>query len=144
VAEGECTACHLSHAGKLDGLLPEPPGRLCVSCHGDIGEKIEAPAAHVPAAEGGCLDCHQAHESELETLLASSVPGQCLDCHDGESDDFRRLHLGLEGSQIDCRKCHDAHGAPLEGLMLQVQHGPFEDRSCAACHVEAESAGEGE
>ena len=38
-----------------------------------------------------------------------------------------------------CTGCHDPHGSASAGLIRAIEHEPFADRECDACHEEGQS-----
>jgi hypothetical protein len=67
-------------------------------------------------------------------LLKTAPDKLCGTCHKGDGPRFSKVHSGMNPSGKSCLSCHDPHGAPAKGLLYPVQHVPFKQGSCKACH----------
>lgn len=133
-AEEDCLSCHSFE--KADGktavkLSGEMPG-LCLTCHDSLTAAAEGklPAPHAPVAD--CASCHKPHASDEKHLLKASARQICAECH--SADDVNKGHA-IPVSRSDCLTCHLPHGGDAKGFLAgSVRHGPFQEKSCGACH----------
>lgn len=131
VQKGECTACHAPHASGNKALLRYDMPGACYDCHKESGQK---PAyVHQPFAQGRCAACHDPHASSDPRLLKKAGAGLCLGCH-AASASLAGKHLGRELKGMDCLSCHNPHGSATPSLVRNVQHRPFAEKRCNACH----------
>ena len=89
---------------------------------------------HQPFREDSCLTCHAPHVSREEGLLARAPAALCASCHDISTAALRTAHRGLLTSGSDCTGCHAPHASESKNLTLPVQHPPFAEGECDACH----------
>jgi predicted CXXCH cytochrome family protein len=139
VARGQCLACHAPHSGRKPALLRRPEARgLCLSCHEEQARALSRTdlTRHAPFESDSCLACHAPHTSAQERLLRSPAAELCATCHDTASPDLNKAHRGLLGARSDCAGCHEGHASESKKLLLRVQHPPFGQGECAACHAE--------
>jgi predicted CXXCH cytochrome family protein len=150
-AAGECTTCHLPHAGTAR-LLREKTPALCETCHAGVGEEIARRMPHPPAAEGECMTCHDPHGTDNKGILIDNPRMLCGSCHDTETElSLRVTHAPATSG--DCSACHEPHGSQAdhmlvadlgkaclschkreEALAAQHPHAPFESGDCISCH----------
>jgi predicted CXXCH cytochrome family protein len=140
VRQGECTACHSPHGGKLDHFLLGQPGDLCITCHKDIKEKLDSTFKHSPAAGGMCLQCHNGHVSSRLALVKADQFDLCSTCHDLKTGGFAKAHLDKPAKGMNCSGCHELHGSNTEGLFQPIVHPPFGGRSCELCHKKGQGS----
>lgn len=142
LADGNCTACHRGHSSPHRALLVDSPRELCLSCHADVLDGLEAGAAAVGAAAaptpvihgpvaGGCLDCHLPHASDAPSLLAEPPQTLCTGCHDavGRHAGEAAYPHGAVTDDRGCLNCHRPHAARTEYLL---NAGPID--LCLGCH----------
>jgi predicted CXXCH cytochrome family protein len=137
VIRGQCLSCHGPHGGHEPSFLRrEEPKVLCLSCHVDESEQMVQTrgSTHRPFTEGECLTCHNSHVSDHVSLLSESPGVLCASCPDGATQGMTRAHKGLITESTDCTGCHEPHVSENDNLMLTVQHAPFADGDCGACH----------
>lgn len=137
VLRGQCLSCHGPHGGHKPGLMRRPDSRaICLSCHSEEGRIMSRSdlRQHPPFREGSCLECHAPHVSDHPGLLAGEPGTICTACHDIAAPKMTRAHKGLLQPGADCATCHEPHAGEKEGLVLEVQHAPFLDGDCTACH----------
>ncbi len=156
---GDCLRCHDGHAGEWPGLLVEDPESLCLRCHADVGETIDAAVVtHRGAMPGGrCVSCHDPHAARGGAMLRDDQAAVCLSCHDkpvGATDgrtipdmtplveSARHRHGPVDHGR--CGLCHSAHGSTnsrlLRGKNPGLMLGGFDARNyslCFSCHDEA-------
>jgi predicted CXXCH cytochrome family protein len=135
-------------------------GKICLSCHEGLQEKMQKPFVHTPLADGDCVGCHNPHTSTYEMLMAapadticytchdSVVPdepasvhqvvadGECISCHDPHAAD-NELNLLKKGSEL-CYECHDGIAEKLKDI--KYEHPPVRE-DCLGCH-QAHASGE--
>jgi predicted CXXCH cytochrome family protein len=92
---------------------------LCLDCHDDIGEAIEARVKHSPVSAGdACASCHDPHAAAVTGLLKKGPGEICLSCHDKAITSGERVIANIAAILKD-------NSNP---------HGPLRDGDCAACH----------
>ena len=134
---GQCLSCHGPHGGYPPGLLRRADSRtLCLSCHEEEGRMIVQKdlTLHPPFQKGPCLACHAPHASEQEGMLVKAPGALCTSCHDISAQSIKVAHKGLLTLRADCMSCHEPHASDSKTLTLPVQHPPFADGDCGACH----------
>jgi cytochrome b subunit of formate dehydrogenase len=110
-----------------------PDNSLCISCHGDVGEKIQG-HAH---AGVGCQDCHSRHE-EYPHPESVAKPA-CASCHARMARDYSRSEHAIavrkgNGAAPDCSTCHGkAH--EIENPKTPQFRGAVPEL-CGACHAD--------
>jgi predicted CXXCH cytochrome family protein len=144
VAQRDCNACHLSHAGDIDGLLVAEPKDLCTSCHKDlVARASQSKSAHpVDAKQGACLACHSAHSSSEPSMLISGPIRTCLGCHETASHGHPLGEGRLDprdGKPITCVTCHDPHGTQFSYELRGDQSRGL----CVDCHDPEKHGGKG-
>jgi predicted CXXCH cytochrome family protein len=129
---GECQKCHASE-GEEHEFTTDDSSSLCVSCHEELTDKIEAAETVHEPLEEGCLDCHDPHGGEVEALLAGVVDDDvrtlCFECHEDEILEQEFAHGPAD--QGACHMCHDPHASNISPLLL----GQGLDL-CGDCHEE--------
>jgi hypothetical protein len=89
-----CETCHgpgSAHADDPDNVkflldfvgkrsLATEKADVCVSCHGDIGEKVlKGPAVHAPVnGQPGCVSCHSPHASDNAPASRRTALGRLI------------------------------------------------------------------
>jgi predicted CXXCH cytochrome family protein len=139
VARGQCLACHAPHSGHKPALLRRAEARgLCLSCHEEQARALSRSdlSRHAPFESDSCLACHAPHASAQERLLRSPAADLCATCHDAASPALNKAHRGLLAARSDCAGCHEGHASESKNLLLRVQHPPFGEGECGACHAE--------
>jgi predicted CXXCH cytochrome family protein len=139
VSEGRCVACHRPHSSNYASLLADSTEKVCLSCHTDLGEGINASKnRHGPVKTGDCTACHNVHGSKYDRLLARYYPVDfysaydenkydlCFGCHNrdiartkrtetltGFRDGSYNLHFFHVNNSKGrtCTACHDAHAS---------------------------------
>lgn len=123
-----CSRCHDLHRPNQPHLIVDASRSLCTKCHDFSGE---AAFRHSFVEEGRCFLCHSFHEAPLQGTIAET----CLPCH-RESPALPGAHGGIAFEGSDCTRCHLPHRSGRAKLMMPVEHQPFADRECGACHEE--------
>jgi predicted CXXCH cytochrome family protein len=120
-ALSDCGACHGLHTPKE---MP-PSGERCRTCHAPILDKQRL---HGPDALGRCEICHPVHE------VANPSPAvfSCTGCHG--TDKLQGGHTGSVVGFDTCLQCHHLHSSDEPFFLPAVQHEPFRERNCDACH----------
>lgn len=127
VADGACVGCHSPHVSKNKGLLVDAQMPLCLSCHEDVGKRLEqSDYVHKPLQEGECSSCHDPHKSDNPSLLRYDLAGACYDCHDQPRTPQYGHQPFLDG---ECGSCHDPHSS--SDVRLLKKSGPD---LCFDCH----------
>jgi len=133
VEAGECNTCHRPHASKFPNLLDAVGTNLCLTCHGEFGDRMAgAEFVHEPLKEG-CTRCHVTHGSAYPMELTQAVPELCLDCHEDIGDTAAEAmykHPPVT-DECSCLTCHTAHGGNLASLMCDLPAN-----TCMSCHEE--------
>jgi len=132
VASGECTVCHAPHVSEQPKLLRTPDPGLCVDCHSDVSERINAAKHKHPPAETACLSCHQPHGAKNPMMLKATAPTLCADCHEEilaktKDEKYRHSPAAEEGG---CVKCHNPHATDAPHLVLTDPPS----KMCLSCH----------
>ena len=134
VALGECLACHTPHQSDHEGLLIEARSDLCLGCHVDVEENLQAAVSvHEPVQEK-CEGCHEAHGGTTEYFLPATGQDLCRDCHGDflqKVNEYEYTHQPMVEGQT-CQNCHEAHSSNQEAL-LQGNVGEL----CLSCHNES-------
>lgn len=139
VAEGRCADCHEPHGGAHAGLLAEPGGDLCATCHAGVETWRSRKVQHPPFARGRCATCHEPHGSTNEGLMTASGASVCTSCHAADAA-FRSSHSGYPVERAACDACHDPHASTRPGLFRETVHEPFASGGCQTCHAGAGAA----
>jgi predicted CXXCH cytochrome family protein len=137
VQRGQCLACHGPHGGFEPGLQRRGDGiTLCVNCHSDEGRTMSRRdiTVHEPFRDQPCLTCHTPHASNHQSLLAGEPGAVCTTCHELAERKMTQAHRGLVNAGSDCTGCHEPHASEGENLILELEHAPFAERECGACH----------
>lgn len=121
-----CQKCHDLHRPTIPHLIIDTSRSLCMQCH---EFKEDAAFTHEFITEGGCFICHTFHEASLSEDIAAI----CLRCHGGNPR-LGEIHKGLDIKTSKCTICHLPHQSDREKLLYNVEHTPFRERNCAACH----------
>lgn len=135
-ATEDCANCHTvatTDAATTVVLNEADPG-LCIGCHDGLTAAVEGSLAapHAVVADG-CLTCHSPHASDQPKLLVSAQSALCGNCHDVA--ELAAKHGGLLTAATTCTGCHLPHGGATAKLLTgPVQHAPFAEASCNACH----------
>jgi predicted CXXCH cytochrome family protein len=88
IQEGNCEACHASHAADSVFLLKQPSViKLCEACHDwskhsshPMGEKIVDTRNKNITMQ--CLSCHRSHGTGYRYMIAlPTVTDLCVQCH---------------------------------------------------------------
>ena len=143
----------------------EESNTVCLRCHAAVLERpVAGHRTWVDARKVACASCHlvhfargdraAAHErpaaaamADLEAAGAKPLAAElCLKCHpDAHPDMARSGHRDLMAGEKSCGECHgngSLHAAAggLENLILlpTKQDAAEADRTCIACHEEAE------
>jgi predicted CXXCH cytochrome family protein len=116
---GQCQECHASEGDEHE-FTSEDSSSLCVSCHEELTDEIEAAETVHEPMEDGCLDCHDPHGGEVEALLAGVVDDDvrslCFECHEEEILEQEFAHGPAD--QGACHMCHDPHASNISPLLL--------------------------
>jgi len=131
VRVGACTMCHDPHGSPYEFQVVAEGSQLCLRCHVDVLEKVNASRhAHRPVLEN-CASCHDPHRSDEEFMLRKKVPGLCLECHQGMANHIEEAPFkhGALDDERSCLKCHEPHAADLT---RQLRGTPVE--LCLSCH----------
>lgn len=126
-SDGDCMDCHSPHGSDNRGILAESEKDLCLGCHSEIDEALEADHPH-SAARQGCVACHQPHKGNLATLLKDSGEDLCFRCHESRDKKvFRFVHFPY--GEGNCSTCHLPHaGKGDANLTMELE------KLCAMCH----------
>lgn len=141
VKDDNCTGCHNPHGAKYPRMLPAVEKDLCLTCHTEKSEELKKAVVHKPVKEGDCSTCHQPHGSNYRDNLVEAVPELCVQCHDTSIERVVNAHGGNVLRDSKCNSCHNPHASDLPKLINSVQHAPFADKSCDACHIDLGSPG---
>lgn len=131
VRKGECTACHAPHASDHANLLSGSLAKSCKDCHTEFNDQFAS--KHAPFAKGQCSACHDPHAADDYRLIKKSDPELCLGCHT-RREQLQKTHMGRNPQSMACLECHNPHGGGQRALLRKVQHQPFADGDCSACH----------
>lgn len=126
VIESGCDSCHL---GASDKLIEDGGAPLCLSCHDDIGKKIETAAVPHAGAAGSCTDCHNPHASSQAKLVKGKGGEACIACHSDQAPAAGEFEHGVI-SMFGCSSCHEPHGGASPKL-LRAQGSAL----CLSCHA---------
>jgi predicted CXXCH cytochrome family protein len=129
----QCGGCHLAHGSSQEKHLAKKKPDVCLTCHPEIAVHWQTGVVHSPAGKD-CGLCHEAHGGNQTVLLKTAPEKLCATCHKGDDARYAKAHSGMTPSGKSCLSCHDPHGAPEKGLLYPVQHAPFKQGSCKACH----------
>ncbi len=133
----DCLQCHTT--GK--GVTPE----RCLSCHGLLGERIEAGAGlHARSDYQRCETCHIEHHGREFELIWWGKTGMKRPPGGRQMEHFDHDDTGypLSGPhRVECRECHQASRIAEPARLLAA--GKDLDRTflglgteCAACHAD--------
>jgi predicted CXXCH cytochrome family protein len=114
-------------------LKPGAQGKICLTCHTDIGDLLALPFVHAPVKAGDCVQCHSPHASSHGKMLASGPETLCAGCHAPMAAATlaraRSVHPPVRLGE--CIKCHDPHAAKNKGQLRLAG-----SELCASCHAE--------
>jgi len=131
-ADGNCILCHMKQDPNAPGPLLKPVNEICLDCHGDFKEFLNAKFTHGPTL-GSCVNCHNPHNSIYPMLLEENISTLCLGCHSDMKAKTTEAHVKHDATIKDkaCINCHNPHGANVEHLLVDL---PF--NLCVTCHGE--------
>ena len=135
VANGNCRACHVPHAGDEPKLLAANTRQVCLQCHADLEERgRNSRSVHpVKVEKGSCTACHQPHFSDSKSLLFAGPIRTCLSCHETQQHGHPLGSDRLDprtGEEITCVTCHDPHGTAYPYTLRGDQSRGL----CVECH----------
>ncbi len=135
-ATEDCAGCHTvaSADGATTVALTGVDPALCLTCHDGLAAAVEGTlAAPHPVVADGCLTCHVPHAGDEPKLLVARQSELCGNCHDAAA--LAPKHGELLTPATSCTGCHLPHGGPVAKLLTgKVQHSPFQEATCNACH----------
>lgn len=135
--EKRCGECHAmpDEMETVKGKPMTPAGKICSSCHPDIG-KAQKP--HVPTATYDCFRCHEPDYRPERFYIRSSQVALCGDCHDNFLERIMGQSKFVHGPVAtgSCVVCHDPHGGEVKGLLQE----PVE-MLCLRCHGDTVATG---
>ena len=154
--KGKCQDCHNPHASKHEDLLNMDPGKLCVSCHEKMKEKLTDTTmvdnTHKPFTEGECMACHDPHATDIEKVLTSGKTSLCTRCHQKSVDMLKKKFVHAPVGK-KCYSCHDPHASKnrkilkdsipdlcwkchkLDSKIKQIHAANFSaEVNCLSCH----------
>ncbi|MCB2183891.1 MAG: hypothetical protein KQH63_17820 [Desulfobulbaceae bacterium] len=103
-------------------------GKICLSCHDGLQEKMKKAFVHSPLADGDCIGCHNPHTSSFDKLMSASTDDICYTCHDSViPENARSVHKVVADGA--CTSCHDPHAADNEANLLKKG-----SELCYECH----------
>jgi predicted CXXCH cytochrome family protein len=114
-------------------LKPGAQGKICLTCHSDIGALLAQPFVHAPVKSGQCVQCHSPHASTHGKLLAAGPESICASCHPalGGSAMAKAASVHPPVRAGECGKCHDPHAAKNRGQLRLAG-----SELCGSCHSE--------
>lgn len=129
----DCGYCHNAHNSDNPMFLHKPIQVLCITCHQDTGRKMRYNVSHGALLDdASCENCHRSHWSTYKKLINLSQAELCTRCHGGEGkivrDNQRRVLDNIANrlkksvqhkpfAEGDCAACHDFHGSPYPRLL---------------------------
>jgi len=136
---------------------------VCLMCHDDIADQIDAAVIHPPAAESDCTACHNPHVARFASLLKENPGPLCAGCHPELETELERPFTHQPAREGKCVACHLPHGGQHRALLIKpgrelcvecheevagwsekpVQHPPFAGGQCFDCHEPHGADGEG-
>ncbi|MFT5424512.1 MAG: putative CXXCH cytochrome family protein [Phycisphaerales bacterium] len=119
VADGACSACHQPHTSPNRKLLIEDGQSLCLSCHADLGNRIETALVVHPPVQTDCQLCHDPHATDNPAMLLQDASTLCMSCHEEVRhtvDDATTPH-GAVTSERSCLSCHSPHTSDHQRLL---------------------------
>jgi predicted CXXCH cytochrome family protein len=140
VEEWECLSCHDATAEKRFALYADKDygSALCLECHGDIEDLLDASEnMHVPA-EDDCRTCHDPHGSARQFLITRRVKELCSSCHEDAANTPHPLanHPSeaavnplMPSRSFTCASCHNPHASSNPKLLVTKRKG-----LCQHCH----------
>ena len=118
----------LGYAQKEFKLKKGATGKICLSCHDGLQEKMKKRFVHTPLADGDCTGCHNPHTSYYDMLMAAPADSICYTCHDSVvPEDAKSVHQVV--AEDKCVACHDPHAADNASNLLK--NG---SELCYECH----------
>lgn len=132
VAAGSCDVCHDPHQSDLKALLKRSSRDLCLSCHSDFAQKMQAATTiHPPVKNEPCTSCHNPHSSISSSLIKLKMPDLCIRCHAGigkKLNSAKNIHKPVLEGKL-CGNCHSTHFSSAKGLLTAD-----EKNLCLSCH----------
>ena len=142
ISPGKLSRGHASLEGSASCLKCHeesgPPRTKCLTCHGALGERIDAGRGlHARAEYRECATCHVEHQGLEADLVWWGKEGR-------DRFDHRQAGYALEGkhASLGCASCHQSKLVP--GLEKLVKGGASRDHTylglssaCTACHGDA-------
>jgi len=128
-------------SGRLPAGFPgvksrEAPSLPCSSCHDTGDSRFTRGTVHLPVKTGDCNACHLDHGPDNRLVLVSEEGDLCSRCHDLERPSTVAAHRNYTLQGAACSDCHDPHSAEDANLLRGLEHEPFSERDCGACHGE--------
>jgi len=146
-------------------LLPAPlataavpqvaePG-VCLECHSDMAELLQARHQHSAFRSGRCSECHNPHASRHASLLDADPRRLCGRCHEAVVAEASLAFTHAPAGNGRCVECHDPHAGKNRNQLRMttpelcfachpsaaawperpVVHAPIADGDCAVCHA---------
>jgi predicted CXXCH cytochrome family protein len=127
----EAAACDTCHAAPKDGkvVLTQPDSRaLCLTCHEEVGKKMDAAKVAHPGAQGECVACHNPHGGKKPKFV--DTVSACTSCHTNQADALaKKAVLHDPAFNQSCNVCHTSHGGDRDHLLRAEV-----DDLCLTCH----------
>ena len=125
-----CDSCHQPAKDGKVVLTNTDTRALCLTCHSDVGEKMEKAKVQHPGALGECIACHNPHGGKTPEFLQPNPVDACLACHSDQADQLKKAHVHQPAGVQGCAICHDAHGNDNEHLLRKAKINDL----CLECH----------
>ena len=107
----------------------EPQKDLCLGCHDDFEEQMQAGSSqHQPVVDGQCTKCHSPHQSKLNSLLLAKSPDLCVACHVDLKTKMTE-EISHSPAERNCQRCHQPHSGSIDKLLTM----PLQTL-CSECH----------
>ena len=129
----ESKSCDTCHQPAKDGkvvLAAASVKELCLTCHDDVGKKIQGAKVQHAGAQGDCTDCHSPHAGRTPGFLRPDPVSACLGCHSDQAELQKKAHLHQPAYQQGCSTCHEPHGGDYPKLL----RAKSENQLCLECH----------
>lgn len=125
-----CDSCHQAPKDSKVVLTNADSRAMCLTCHDDVGAKMEKAKVQHPGALGECVACHNPHGGKTPGFLQPNPVDACLACHSEQSDQMKKAHLHQPAGVQGCATCHEPHGGDNEHLLRAAKINDL----CLECH----------
>jgi predicted CXXCH cytochrome family protein len=126
-----CDICHLAPKDGKVVLTKPDSNTLCLSCHEEVGKKIQTAKIKHSGAKGKCIGCHDPHAGNVPGFLSPDPVSICTKCHRTQAKlQTTKAYLHKVAYKTGCSTCHEPHGGENDHLLRTSTPNAL----CLECH----------